>query len=50
MAETTTGKRQHESSENESDDEFVGPLPAEAPTEAKPKRKKGGYRNYLSSV
>lgn len=41
MAETTTGKRQHEASENESEDEFVGPMPAEAPVESKNKKKKG---------
>ncbi|KZS04680.1 peptidylprolyl isomerase domain and WD repeat-containing protein 1 [Daphnia magna] len=39
MAESTSSKRQHEQNISESEDEFVGPLPAEAP-HSKPKKKK----------
>lgn len=40
MAESTSSKRQHEENKPESEDEFVGPLPAEA-IQTKAKKKKG---------
>ena len=40
MAETTSNKRQHEKNKSESEEEFVGPLPAEA-FQSQAKKKKG---------
>lgn len=40
MAESTSSKRQHEENKSESEEEFVGPMPAEA-FHSKAKKKKG---------